>query len=293
MGRFIAFRTKAIAPSQLEGISKTPLPQTVKQLMTFLGMTGFSADWIEEYAIKTAPLREIMKQAGVQNVSAPLNWNTNALIAFQSVKKELQKAPALCTPDYSKLFHLFVANRADGYASAVLMQESCSGRKKQPIAYYSTKLDNQQGIAAVYYAYDKASTLTMGYPIIIYTHHKTTDLIEKGKFVLTQARILAYSLLLTYPDITIKRCNTVNPAEFIPLPYEGEPHDCVANALTFTRLRPDLESTPIQEADVTYFVDGSSFRDFLGIHTGYSVVRKQHNDFVPIVTQHCVQPCSA
>ncbi|KAL0149045.1 hypothetical protein M9458_055660 [Cirrhinus mrigala] len=35
-------------------------------------------------------------------------------MAFESIKKELQKAPALSTPDYTKPFHLYVANRADG-----------------------------------------------------------------------------------------------------------------------------------------------------------------------------------
>lgn len=133
----------------------------------------------------------------------------------------------------------------------------------------------------------------MGYPVTIYTHHKTVELIEQGKFVLTQARILAYSTLLTYPDVTIKRCKTVNPAELIPLAFEGEPHDCVANSLTFTRLRPDLESIPLPEAEVTYFVDGSSFRDHLGIHTGYAVVKKEKEEFVSVISHHCVQPCSA
>lgn len=131
----------------------------------------------------------------------------------------------------------------------------------------------------------------MGYPVTIYAHHKIVELIEQGKFVLTQACILAYSSLLTYPDVTIKRCNTVNPAELISLAYD--PHDCVANTLAFTRLRPDLESTPISEAEVIYFVDGSSFKDHLRNHTGYSVVRKDMEEFVPVISQHCVQPCSA
>ncbi len=224
------------------------------------------------------------------------------MITFESIKKELQRAPTLTHPDYSKQFYLYVANRIDGYASAVLMQESCSGRKKQPIAYYSTKLDNvaqgyppcyQQGLAAVHYAYEKVSTITMGYPVTIYTHHKTVELIEQGKFVLTPARILAYSSLLTYPDVTIKRCSTINPAELIPLAFEGKPHECVASALAFTRLRPDLESMPISEAEVTYFVDGSSFKDHSGTHSGYAVVRKDGDKFVTVISQHCVQPCSA
>ncbi len=218
------------------------------------------------------------------------------------MKKELQNAPALTTPTYDKLFHLYVANRKDGYASAVLMQETCSGRKKQPIAYYSTKLDNvaedyppcyQQGLAAVYFAYEKASTITMGYPVTIYTHHKVTELLEQGKFVLTPSRCIAYSTLLTFSDITIKRCTTVNPANFIPLQEEGTPHECIADSLTFTRLRPDLESTPIPDVHVEYFVDGSCFKDHLGNHAGFAIVKRADDDFVPVVVQHCEQPCSA
>ncbi len=82
LGRLIAYGTKAIAPSHLEGISKIPLPQTVGQVMTFLGMVGFNADWMEDYAIKTAPLREIMKQAGLEHLSNTLKWTTDALITF-------------------------------------------------------------------------------------------------------------------------------------------------------------------------------------------------------------------
>ncbi len=56
--------------------------------------------------------------------------------------------------------------------------------------------------------------------------------------------------------------------------FERNPHDCVTNSMTFTRLRSDLKSTPIPDTEVTYFVDGSSFRDHVGNHTGYSVVKK-------------------
>ncbi len=189
-----------------------------------------------------------MKQAELQYLSNPLKWNTDALIAFETIKKELQQAPALGLANYSKKKYFYVANRADGYASGVLMQETCSGRKKkQPIAYYSTKLDNvaqgyppcyQQGLAAVYHAYEKTSKINIGYPTTIYTHHKIVELLEQWKFVLTQARIMAYSSLLTYPYVTIKQCRTVNPAELITLAFEGKPHDCVNESLA---LRPDSD----------------------------------------------------
>ena len=302
MGRLIAHQTKAIAPTQLEGISKAPKPDTVRQMMTFLGMTGFSSDWIEDYALKTAPLRAIMKNVGTTNLQTKLTWDADALAAFEGIKQELQGASALATPDYTKPFLLYVANRSQGYASVILMQESCSGRRNQPIAYYSSKLDTvaqgyppcYQGLAAVQYAYDKASSITMGYPVTIFTHHKVTELIEQGKFVLTNSRLLEYLTLLTFPDVTIRRCSTVNPAEKILHDFEGTSHDCVADSLTFTKLRPDLLSTPIIGAEEELFVDGSCYRDHLGNHAGFAVVRQNPDEtFTVIQSSYCKQPCSA
>ena len=58
----ISHESKQMAPQQVEAILKVPKPQTVKQIMTFLGMAGFSADWLECYAEKINPLRRIMKK---------------------------------------------------------------------------------------------------------------------------------------------------------------------------------------------------------------------------------------
>lgn len=72
LGRVIAHGSKSIAPSNLEGISKAPKPQTVRQMITFLGMTGFSSDWVEDYSLKVAPLRALITQADSKNLRAPL-----------------------------------------------------------------------------------------------------------------------------------------------------------------------------------------------------------------------------
>lgn len=73
----------------------------------------------------------------------------------------------------------------------------------------------------------------------------------------------------------VKHCTTVNPADMIPPECEGKPHDCVAETSAFTRLRPDLVSSLISDADINYFVDGSCFRDQAVIHAGYAGVKKQ------------------
>lgn len=66
----------------------------------------------------------------------------------------------------------------------------------------------------------------MDYPRQIHVHHKIANLIMTGKFVLTTQRIQTYSRLLQHPDVTIKVCRTSNPADLMPIPVEGEPHDC-------------------------------------------------------------------
>lgn len=61
-----------------------------------------------------------MKQARQQNLHSPLMWNSDALLAFECIKKELHVALMLATQDYTKPFHLYVANRTDDYASSLL-----------------------------------------------------------------------------------------------------------------------------------------------------------------------------
>lgn len=137
----------------------------------------------------------------------------------------------------------------------------------------------------------------MGYPITIHTHHKIVELMEQGNFVLSNARTLEYMTLLTYPDVSIKRCATVNPAERIQLDFEAQAHNCVAESLMFTKLRPDLESTPLLNIVGSYlkeyFVDVSCYKDHTGNHTGYVVVQKQGRSFTEVKIEYCPQPCSA
>ncbi len=40
-------------------------------------------------------------------------------------------------------------------------------------------------------------------------------------------------------------------------------------------------------------MDDSCFRDHLGNHAGFAIVKRADDDFVPVVVQHCEQPCSA
>lgn len=108
-------------------------------------------------------LRALTRAAGQNNCKSELQWTEEAHAAFEALQGDMQSAPALGNPDYSKPFHLYVANRGS-YANAVLMQDTPIG--KQPLSYYSTKLDNieaglpscYQGLAAAAFAFQKAAS---------------------------------------------------------------------------------------------------------------------------------------
>ena len=83
--RLISQGTIALSPSQLEGVSKVPCSRTVGKIMIFLGMTGFNAEWIEDYVVKCAALREIIKQSREQKLKVPLKWTNEAMVAFETL----------------------------------------------------------------------------------------------------------------------------------------------------------------------------------------------------------------
>lgn len=301
LGRVLEGESRTIAPKHVEAIRKAPQPTTVRQMLAFLGMAGFSRPWICEFALRVQPLRDMIKAADQSQPNAPLVWTPEALATLADIKMALMTAPALANPDYSKPFHLYVSERK-GYASAVLTQQQ-QGMGKQAISYYSTALDNVEkgmppcyrSLAAAAFAYQKASSITMGHPVTLYTTHALHALLTSQTFVITNSRRTGYDSILSAPELTIERCTTVNPADKLVTPIDGVPHECVAVSEIFLKARSDLENCPIDNAKHTYFVDGSCYRTNTGNKAGLAVVEARRNPatFEVVMSVPLPQPCSA
>ncbi len=302
LGQTITQGHRRISDVHLEAIRKAPKPRTVREMMTFLGITGYSSAWIEDYASLTGPLRAMIKDTGNARLHCNLSWTQDGLLAFETIKRRLQEAPALALPDYSKNFLLYVSTSVGGkYACAVLCQSTGTGVNPQPISYYSTAFSEVElGLPLCYRAmvgvslmYDKASSVTMGYPVTILTHHSLRNLLNYGKYTLSMPRLRDYHRLLEQEDVTVVRCFTVNPAENLPTPEDGEPHDCIQEAERYSRLRSDLQVLPLPDADLEYWVDGSCYRVGDKLSAGYAVVKAQGTEFVVEKAEVIPQPASA
>ena len=118
-------------------------------------------------------------------------------------------------------------------------------------------------------------------------------MLTSPRFVLTQARRTAYEVLLSGTELTIQRCNTINPATRIMLPTDGIPHDCLKETDSFMEIRDNLYNHPIP-SELTLFVDGSCVRGDVGNCAGYGVVQlNPDNTFTKILSVRLDQPCSA
>lgn len=150
-----------------------------------------------------------------------------------------------------------------------------------------------RALVGTYLIYEKASSVTMGYPVTILYHHSFQNLLNYGKYMLTMPRLRDCHRLLEQEDVTLVRCVTANPSDNLTTPEDGEPHDCVQEAEKYSKLRSDLQALPLQNSEVEYQTDGSCYRLGETLSTGYAIVKPQGSNFVVVKAGMISQPASA
>jgi hypothetical protein len=77
-----------------------PVPSTVTQFWSFLGLAGFYKRFVQNFSTIATPLQEFTKN-GVQ-----FHWESAQQQAFDALKSKLTQAPLLQLPDFDKTFEL-------------------------------------------------------------------------------------------------------------------------------------------------------------------------------------------
>ncbi len=110
-----------------------------------------------------------------------------------------------------------------------------------------------------------ASREFVGYSdLILNVPHAVSMILQEQKTLhLSTARWLRYhTILLDMPNITVRRCTTLNAATLLPMQEDGEEHHCCLTALgQVCTPRPDLSDVPLENCENLLFVDGSAFKD--------------------------------
>ncbi|NXD88926.1 POL5 protein, partial [Halcyon senegalensis] len=278
LGLEISGGQRELGTERKEAICRTPEPQTVKELRTFLGMTGWCRLWIYNYGILVKPLYELVKTN-----QSKLIWTGEARRAFKQLKQELMRAPALGLPDITKPFWLFSHER-QGIALGVPAQRL--GPYKRAVAYFSKQLDEVskgwpgclRAVAAVIVNIQESRKFTMGQKITVLVSHTVSAVLEqKGSHWLSPQRFLKYqAILVEQDDVEIVVTNIVNPAFFLSgEPGESVVHDCLETMEAVYSSRPDLKEEPLEDASDSWYTDGSSFVKHGQRKAGYAITTTQ------------------
>jgi hypothetical protein len=127
-------------PKKLLAVANYPMPTTVTDVCTFLGLTGYYRYFIEGYSKLAWPLLDLTKKAEVWH------WDKVQEQAFLDLKTCMYQALVLMQPNFNQKF--YVQTDTSGYGMrAILLQEGGSDTltmtleqwKKlvsHPIAYY-------------------------------------------------------------------------------------------------------------------------------------------------------------
>lgn len=114
-------------PEKVQTVAQWPVPTTVKELCSFLGLAGYYRRFVQHFAIIARPLNDLLKKGSI------FLWTLAHDQAFQALKQALISAPVLGLLDFSKPFCIEADASGHGIG-AVLSQDS------HPLAYLSKAL---------------------------------------------------------------------------------------------------------------------------------------------------------
>ena len=117
-------------------------------------------------------------------------------------------------------------------------------------------------IAATALLVHDADKLTYGQRLLVYTPHAIERILKQppGKWISNACLTHYQALLLDTPRIHFQMPCTLNPATLLPNPEENSPlHDCDEILAGVTAIRKDLTDTPLDNSELKWFTDGSSY----------------------------------
>ncbi|RWS06308.1 Retrovirus-related Pol polyprotein from transposon 412-like protein, partial [Dinothrombium tinctorium] len=122
-------------PKKIECIDKIPIPNSKRELQSFLGTVNFYRKFIKNFSIKARPLYDLLKD------NIKFVWNEECNNSFKYLKEMLKKEPILTV--YNPEFEIELRTDAcDEGIGAVFIQKEYDGEKV--VQYASTSFKDYQ-----------------------------------------------------------------------------------------------------------------------------------------------------
>ena len=89
-------------PKKVEAVLQWPVPMTVTDVRSFLGLTNYYRRFLKGYAKIARPLTNLISGENADKKKALVVWTPKCQEAFEQLKKLCTEAPVLAYPDFTK-----------------------------------------------------------------------------------------------------------------------------------------------------------------------------------------------
>lgn len=237
---------------KIKAVQEWPVPQTLKDLRSFLGFASYYRRFVAGFAKIAGPLHALVGTAGgqakgkhqSQKIGLGQGWTWDCQKAFEALKLALTTAPVLGYADYTNPFVLETDASMHGLG-AVLSQEQ--NGQKRVIAYASRTLrpaeKNMQNyssmklelLALKWAITEKFRNYLLGAKFTAYTDNNPLSYLNSAKLGAVEQRWAAQLALFDFEVKYRSGKSNVNADQLSRNPVEspeGEPDEVVAASIT-------------------------------------------------------------
>ncbi|GFU80556.1 retrovirus-related Pol polyprotein from transposon 17.6 [Trichonephila clavipes] len=138
LGHIVESGTIKPSPTKTLAVRKFPEPTTIKQVQSFLGLTGYFRKYIKDYSKIAKPLSDLTRKENLFVFFSGLNKKE----AFEKLKKIMSEGPILHLYKYGRKTELHTDACKQKYG-AIVLQEAEDG-KLHPVYYMSKKTNTAE-----------------------------------------------------------------------------------------------------------------------------------------------------
>ncbi|OAE24794.1 hypothetical protein AXG93_3086s1010 [Marchantia polymorpha subsp. ruderalis] len=121
LGHPVSAERIAVDAEKVKVILALEPPTNLRELWAFLGHVGYYRRFIKMYAITATSLTKLLRK------DEPYEWEEEQQKAFEELKDKLTSASVLRSPDWNKLYHVFVDTLA--FAIGAVLSQRVENRR--------------------------------------------------------------------------------------------------------------------------------------------------------------------
>ncbi len=239
LGYMVSYNVIKTDPEKISTISNYPIPRNIRQLRSFLGLTGYYRKFVRNYAKIAKPLTKYLggengKVSKRMSTKISIQFDESAVQAFNELKENLISQIELVQPDYNKKFVL-TTDASDVAIGAVLSQD------EKPITFISKTLNKTEQL----YATNKKELLAIVWALKTLRNYLYG---VNGIEILTDHQSLSFTISDKNPNVDMKKWYSFIESFTPKIKYKPGTTNVVADALSRIQIN-NITNSDINESE--------------------------------------------